>query len=162
MKRLSIVILISLSLLTFSNCRKSPKAVDPPEIVFTGISHTTVKNGDINDTLYINLRYTMTSESVIDKDDTLITATIHLRDSRLGDSVNSSLRFPTEINEYTLGGDAGVNISGNITAVVNVGLNLPLLPTKPNGDTMFFEIYLADKDSVVSNIVKTPDIYILP
>lgn len=159
MKRISVVLLISLLPLSFSNCRNNEKPLDAPEITLTGISHDQVISGDVQDTLFIGLRYRMKVRNVAN--DTAV-ARVILRDSR--DQTNQRFSYPDELKvDISDEIDAGkTNISGTITLRLTVGNFLVLRPTRPNGDTMRYEIFLEDIEGNTSNIIETQDIYILP
>lgn len=147
-------ILIIMLLITISSCKKSGKALEEPEIIFTGISHDRIANSSIKDTVIINLRYSMAIDAVGDENNP---TQVYFQDSR--DQTSQPTRFPVEVSNNLPEGE--VNMSGNITLRLP-GIFFTLRPTRPNGDTLHYNIYLEDKDNVKSNTVETPDIYILP
>lgn len=154
MKKYSI--LLSILILGFYSCSKDSKApLDEPEIVFTGISHDQIVNGSPQDTVLINLRYTMAVDAVGTKNDP---TQVVLSDSR--DQSNQSLTFPIEMQDNLPEGAS--NVSGNITITLPGNLFFIARPTKPDGDTLYYSIYIEDKDNIQSNIVTTPEIIILP
>jgi hypothetical protein len=152
---LSIIILLALGA-----CKKDGPAKQKPEIAFMGLSHNTVINGDIKDTLLINLRYTMAVSGIGNIGDTAFTQ-VHIIDSRdcIGGN-QAPFLFPDDV--YQNLPDDKMNVSGTITLRLHAANFLLLCPDKPNGDTLRYEIYLKDKNGVESNRVTTSDIYITP
>ncbi len=158
MKKYTLLFIISF--MALAACKKGGPAKEKPEIAFMGLSHNTVVNGDIKDTLLISLRYTMAASGIGNTGDTLFTQ-VHIIDSR--DCVGGNqppFMFPDDVTQNLP--DDEMNVSGNITLRLHAANFLVLCPDRPNGDTLRYEIYLKDKNGVESNRVTTSDIYIIP
>ena len=149
-------ILFIASILVFAACKKSVAQLEEPSIAFKSISKHLVKDRDSEDTVIINLRYTMAASALGVGTEPSI---VYLKDSRF-DDVQTSYPFPDETIQKLPEGEP--NISGDITLKLNVGTFFALRPDRPDGDTLQFEIYMEDKNFVKSNTVNTPDIYIVP
>lgn len=153
MKKYTLLFIIALS--AFAACKKTGPAKEKPEIAFAGLSHNTVVNGDLKDTLLINLRYTIAVSAVgVDTN----APTIYYKDSR--DQAVNPQPFPNEVANNLP--EADVNISGSITLRLSAANYFVLRPDRPDGDTVTYEIYLKGKDGVESNRITTPEIYIVP
>lgn len=148
-----LILFIALIFVTAA-CKKAQKPFDKPAIVFAGISKDMVIDRNIKDTVLINLRYTMAAAAVGSSFETVV----YLKDSR--DQNLQPFSFPDEVGNNLPDGET--NISGQITVQLFADRVFALRPDRPNGDTLHYDIYLEDKDGNQSNIIVTPDIYILP
>lgn len=146
---------LALFVLSVYSCKKSKKAVDKPELIFTGFSHETIKNGDPEDTLLINLRYTVALNNLGSKD---TPTSVYYRDSR--DINVQPINFPNDIYAEASSFE-GSNIRGNVTLRLQTA-NITLRPDRPNGDTLQYIMYLQDKYGNKSDTVVTSNLYIVP
>lgn len=153
MKKYALLFIIMIP--AFSACKKAGKAKEKPEVAFSGFSHNTVVNGDLKDTVLINLRYTIAAAAV--GFDTSAPV-VYFKDSR--DQTVNSQYFPNDVADNLPETDP--NISGAITLRLSAANYFVMRPDRPNGDTLRYEIYIRGKDGVESNKITTPDIYIIP
>ena len=85
-------ILFIASILVFAACKKSVAQLEEPSIAFKSISKHLVKDRDSEDTVIINLRYTMAASALGVGTEPSI---VYLKDSRF-DDVQTSYPFPDE------------------------------------------------------------------
>lgn len=149
-------ILIIILLFSVFSCKKRGSALKAPEIAFAGFSHDSVFNGDPKDTVLISLRYTMAADAIGNKTQP---TQVYLKDSR--DQTEQPFSFPEEIAN-NLPDLSTPNINGTITLRLPVTQFMTLRPSRPNGDTLHYNIYMKDKTGTQSNTIETPFIYILP
>lgn len=149
------LLLFAVLLVILTSCKKPTQALTAPEISFTGISDTQVFASNVEDSfLLITLRYTIATSALGDDENP---TRIIIQESR--ENFNQPISYPTELMTAYSDDNQDVNISGEIS-LFQPTHPLIVRPTRPNGDTTHFIIYLEDKDGKQSNIVRTPDIYL--
>ena len=82
---------------------------------------------------------------------------VFLKDSR--DHNETGFPFPDIPNELK---NASNGITAFATVKINAGLFLQLRQDRPDGDTLYYEVYIKDRAGNMSNKLSTPLIYIAP
>lgn len=150
-------ILIVLLLVSITSCKKDEGTSQAPELIFQSMEPNTVVSGSLSDTVVITMKYSIEREYIWKGFDTS-SSDIFLKDSR--DSTVNPDYLP-EIDESKLDKTKKI-VTGTITYKIDAAKYLLLRPTRPNGDTLTYDIYVKDKMGRNSNTIITPPIYILP
>lgn len=137
-------------------CKKTENGNPIPVIAYGGMSKDSVISGS-KDTLSIKFTLTDGDGDVRYEQDSMFE--IYLKDSRSTTGVEMGFKMP-EI-------PAGVIKDGesvDMHCVVNVSVSdfLLLRPSRPQGDTLSYDIYFKDKAGHKSNTITTHPIYIYP
>jgi hypothetical protein len=142
-------------LLTIASCQKTNDVSNIPQISSLSVKPNMVKAGSSSDTVYLSFHFKdgdadlgiNTSGTVYD---------IYLVDSR--DSDTSGYFFP-DINSSVENPSTGID--GNCTVKLLAAFLIPR-STRPNGDTLRYQVFIKDRALNTSNVLVTPDIYIKP
>jgi len=139
------------------SCRKGDNS-PIPYIELIALSPDTVKGGSLTDTVDITFNF---SDGDGDLGNDVGVYDFFLRDSR--DSAIDILRFPfPDIPEEARDPIDGIRGTGAIRLPGHfIQLRQDTLHTF-HGDTLTYEMWITDRASNMSNIVKTPPIYIRP
>lgn len=156
--------LLLLAILTIGivACKKTQKYSSVPRINYRGITTNTVTSGSSADFVQISFNYT-DGEGDFGYDQQGGNYDIYFLDRRVKDSANfSGLYLPQNFRNEIKSRDLENGISGVITFQLDANRFLITRPSRPNGDTTNFEIYIKDLAGHESNRITTDDIYILP
>lgn len=157
MKR-NLLIILALSALGFaSSCSKGAAGNTPPVISELSIAPNTVHSGFSKDTVFVTFTV-HDANADLGNDATKKEFDIYMKDSR--DSHETGFPFPSIPNDIK-------DPSKGLTAITTVKLNAALfLQARQDhidtGDTLYYDIYVKDKAGNKSNVMRTPDIFILP
>jgi hypothetical protein len=155
-----IVPLLLLVVLTFATCIKPPDYPIEPQIEFTGLSKTTMRQGQLGseDSLYLFFSFTDGDGDIggvgQDKD----SLNIFLTDKR-NNQLAERFRIPFVPEQ-----GAGNGISGEVQVLLFTTCCNVLPPCEPSLtkpiDTLVYEIYIKDRAGNKSNVIQTSPIFL--
>ncbi|RYD57176.1 MAG: hypothetical protein EOP56_10275 [Sphingobacteriales bacterium] len=151
-----LLIIALFALLGFAACQKDEAGNTPPSIDNLVASPNTVRNGDPRDTVYVTFKVT-DQNGDLGNDPYKKEFDVYLKDSRDGNE--TGFPFPEIPKDLQ---DARKGITAFATIKINAGLFLQLRQDRPDGDTMYYEVYVKDRAGNISNKLSTQLIYITP
>lgn len=156
MKTYIAIFIVLLSVL--SSCKKKTKGSVIPSISFIDLKPNTVHSGRSEDTVFIRFNVS-DGDGDIGSTSGSTEASISVKDSR--DTKENPYYFPAIPKEILA---TGGGVTGECTLKIYASLFLIARPdlVHAKGDTLHYDIYVKDKAGNKSNVIVTPDIYILP
>jgi hypothetical protein len=151
-----LLIIILVSIVGMTACQKDKAADTPPSIMDLSISPNTVRNGDARDTVFVTFKV-MDRNGDLGNDPYKKQFDVFLKDSR--DHNETGFPFPEIPKDLK---ESGKGITAYATVKINAGLFLQLRQDRPEGDTLYYEVYVKDQAGNMSNKLSTPLIYIAP
>ncbi len=150
--------LFALLIAGFTSCKKKTTGPVEPGISFSKMAPTTVRSGNSEDTVFIQFNVS-DADGDLGNDPSSNNYDIYVKDSR--DTTVNGFFFPNIPKEVT---ETGKGVRGVCTLRIYASLFLIKRTDlqHENGDTLHYEIYIKDKAQHTSNIIQTPNIYILP
>ena len=139
-----------------SSCEKDAAGDAAPVVSNLNISPNTVRSGFSEDTVIITFTVD-DANGDLGNDPFKKEFDVYAKDSR--DNNETGFPFPDMPDEIT---EDGKSITAIVTIKLNAGLFLHARQDRPDGDTLTYDIYVKDKKGNKSNIVTTPEIYIVP
>jgi hypothetical protein len=151
-----LLIVLLFSIIGFTACQKENAGNTPPSITDLTISPNMVNNGDPRDTVFVTFKV-MDRNGDLGNDPYKKQFDVFLKDSR--DHNETGFPFPEIPADLK---DASKGITAFATVKINAGLFLQLRQDRPEGDTLYYELYVKDRAGNMSNKLSTPLIYITP
>lgn len=151
-----LLIIILVSLIGFAACKKENAASAPPNISDLAVSPNIVRSGDSKDTVFVTFKVS-DNNGDLGNDPYKKEFDVFLKDSR--DNNETGFPFPEIPSELK---DASKGITAFVTIKINAGLFLQLRQDRPDGDTLYYELYVKDRAGNMSNKLSSPLIYIAP
>lgn len=153
------VLIFLISITSFTACKKAASSDSAPVIGEIDLTPNTVRSGFGKDTVFVTFSVS-DANADLGNDPYSRKFDVYVKDSR--DNNETGFPFPEIPNELK---DATKGIKAIATIKLNASLFLQVRQDSlhmKNGDTVNYEIYVKDKAGNKSNVVKSPDIYILP
>lgn len=151
-----LLVVILFSIIGLAACQKEKAGNTPPSISDLAISPNTVNNGDARDTVFVTFKVTDRNGD-LGNDPYKKQFDVFLKDSR--DHNETGFPFPEIPKDIQ---SSGKGITAFATVKINAGLFLQLRQDRPEGDTLYYEVYVKDRAGNMSNKLSTPLIYITP
>ncbi len=145
-----------IAIIAFSACKKD-KVGDNPTIYFDSLSKNILKSGV--DAFSITMRYSIPTSNLLGDPSS---ANIYFKQNRDSFDKVENLEFPEELRSFEIPENRD-HIRGYITFILSAdAYNLALRPSRPNGDTLTFDIWIEDPSGRRSNTITTSEVYIIP
>lgn len=148
-------ILLWLCLGVLGSCRKASENSRIPHISWLGMSTDQVRSGQVSDTVFLHFALRDGDGDLGRRDE----YDIFLIDSR--DTTGAELGFalPPIPNEIV---NPRTGVEGDCQLGIDAARFLILRDDFPDGDSLYYTLYIRDRAGNESNRLETPTIYILP
>lgn len=140
----------------FIACKKTSSGDPVPKIAYSGLSKDSIVNAG-KDTISIMFTIVDGDGDMPFDDDS--TKEIFIRDSRTPTNAEIGLKMPEFPKGLVKGGQS---LDMKCTINLDAFTYFVLRPSRPNGDTLSFDIYVKDRAGNKSNMITTRPIYIQP